>query len=396
MLRRFVPAAGFAVTLAAWFPGDMRDPDVVDQFQQSLTLHFRDWHPPVMAAVWSLFNRVWQGPQLMLILQLALYWVAVWCVLGAVDPSLSQGRRWIVAAVLCIPATSWIVAPIQKDVQLWTAWIFSASFVFWRRAVGRPPGVLSTALVLLAVLYGALVRHNAALVAGPIALYVLTGRPYAATTGRTIALYLAVAVAALGIDRALNAVLRVEHTAVVRALIAFDLIGISTHTHRNELPFPLTDEEFVRIVDCYDAASQEAYWYGACRFVWPNIEAESDAAMASAWARAVARHPVAYATHRAATYWHFVVRRPDETWSHVAISFFARPLPYVMWLIGLTWWAARRRDIDPFVWTAAIVSAMYLATYLPLAPGYGFRYVFLVVAFLIFATAVAGATATSS
>jgi hypothetical protein len=72
-MRRAIPLCGFALTLIMWYPGDMRDPDPIDQFQQRLAFHFTDWDPPLMALLWSGLNALWTGPQLMFILQLGLY-----------------------------------------------------------------------------------------------------------------------------------------------------------------------------------------------------------------------------------------------------------------------------------------------------------------------------------
>ncbi|HEX9174200.1 MAG TPA: hypothetical protein VF861_16240, partial [Telluria sp.] len=72
--------AGFVLSRMAFFPGFM-SPDSFMQFEQSRTLRFTDWHPPLMSALWSVLNRVAHGPEGMLDFQLALLWLglALWC-----------------------------------------------------------------------------------------------------------------------------------------------------------------------------------------------------------------------------------------------------------------------------------------------------------------------------
>lgn len=88
--KTWLPVCGFAITLLLFYPGGMRDPDSVDQFQQSLAFHFNDWHPAIMALLWSGLNKIWTGPQLMLMLQLTLYWTSVAFVLNSVNKDLPR------------------------------------------------------------------------------------------------------------------------------------------------------------------------------------------------------------------------------------------------------------------------------------------------------------------
>src|SRR5437763_16429846 len=70
-----VCVAGFALALAAFYPGYM-SPDSTSQLTQARAWDFTDWHPPLMAALWGAVDRVFPGPAGMLVLQNAAYWGA--------------------------------------------------------------------------------------------------------------------------------------------------------------------------------------------------------------------------------------------------------------------------------------------------------------------------------
>src|ERR1700730_10584865 len=58
----------------ACFPG-LLDADASNQFHQALAFHFDDWHPPIMAFVWSYTNMIVPGPEGFFLLEILLYWL---------------------------------------------------------------------------------------------------------------------------------------------------------------------------------------------------------------------------------------------------------------------------------------------------------------------------------
>src|SRR6188472_406337 len=67
--------AGFTLDLVAYYPGFM-SPDSLDVYTQSVTHHYIDTHPPIMALWWGVLNYVYRGPQVMLVFQLAVLWTS--------------------------------------------------------------------------------------------------------------------------------------------------------------------------------------------------------------------------------------------------------------------------------------------------------------------------------
>src|ERR1044071_1420202 len=93
----FVCLAGFALTLAAFYPGVMT-PDSIDQLGQARAWEFYEANPPIMSAVWGLIDRVWPGPAGMLLLDNLLFWggaALLWRLTRERSPKLSLAFTFI-------------------------------------------------------------------------------------------------------------------------------------------------------------------------------------------------------------------------------------------------------------------------------------------------------------
>ena len=158
--------AGFVLTLAAFYPGVM-SPDSIDQWGQGRAWDFYDIHPPVMSALWGLFDRVWAGPAGMLLFHNALFWGA-----AALFWRLTRERSRVLA--LCFAAFGFmpqvlaLLGSIWKDVGLGASLLMASALLYgaerrgWRYA-------LAAACPLLFYGYGA--RLNAAPAVLPLALW---------------------------------------------------------------------------------------------------------------------------------------------------------------------------------------------------------------------------------
>ncbi len=66
----------FLIHFISGYPGGYTA-DSVDQFRQSLTGNYYSHHPPMMAMLWSIFNKIYQAPQTMYFMQISLLWLGV-------------------------------------------------------------------------------------------------------------------------------------------------------------------------------------------------------------------------------------------------------------------------------------------------------------------------------
>src|SRR5437016_233932 len=60
--------------LAIWFPGES-GPDSQSQYAQAVAGQFDDWHPPLMAWLWSILRLLADGDAPMFCFQVVCYWV---------------------------------------------------------------------------------------------------------------------------------------------------------------------------------------------------------------------------------------------------------------------------------------------------------------------------------
>ena len=105
-------AAGWVVLILYAFPGVMTM-DSFDQLREGRTWFFTDSHPPAMAALWGVLDRIVRGPLLMLLLQSAAFLGGLYLILTHA----MSGTRAAVAAVvlLLFPPVLAPMAVIWKD-----------------------------------------------------------------------------------------------------------------------------------------------------------------------------------------------------------------------------------------------------------------------------------------
>ncbi len=151
---------GFACTVAATYPGIVSY-DSVAQWEQAISADYSDWHPPIMAWLWSWLSPQTLGPRALFVLQMALYWGAFLSVACA----LRERAGWVLACAL-LPFTLNFSFVIWKDV--WMAIMFAlsaASAIHALTATRRWPWLTLAALALIGAL---LFRANALFAAPPL------------------------------------------------------------------------------------------------------------------------------------------------------------------------------------------------------------------------------------
>ncbi|MGH8474422.1 MAG: hypothetical protein ACRER2_01390 [Methylococcales bacterium] len=294
----------FAGCILAFHPGFM-SPDSVNQFTEAVNLHFTDWHPPLMAAVWSVFNVICYGPLGMLLLHLLLYWGSLFIL---ADITWRKGNRswWLWLMIGLLPCTINFVGVIWKDVGLGVSYLAVAASLLRERMQHRKPGVL----VLVLLLYGMGIRWNGLLAAPPLLYWWLTLR----YPGRSRRLYvlstlIATFLSVLLIAQINYKILRVEATSPWQIVILHDLAAIGCATGKNLVPSEYknngTNES--QICAAYDPAWNDPLF---AAFANPRPPLHYNSAAASAlpkiWLNAVLEHPLAYASHRMAYFAKFL------------------------------------------------------------------------------------------
>jgi hypothetical protein len=392
-----VLAGAYALFLVYAFPGYM-SPDSIMQLEQARSLQYSDWHPPAMAALWTLAETIVAGPTGMLLLQGALFLAGSYRLLRRYMPE--RIAALAAGAILVFPPVLAPMAVIWKDPLMASLFVIGASCLVEGR---RWP-----AAVLLGL--GCAMRANAPAAALPLVVLLW---PSAQIGWRRVAIafaaWCAITAGALGVDRVLT---RVPQHAWTCSLAPGDLGGIIRFSHHR-----YTDAELEAILagtplmvhDDIEAQTRKIYtpvtWWPMANgdgrlFNWPETEAQRDA-IGRAWWVLVRDNPGAYLWHRWKVFQEVlgVTKNPvfDPVWTlhegsaklhHDASSGrlqrvlaatahwlaehtpLFRPYLYVLLALALLVVCWRQRDL-----VALLASGLvYELTMLPFAPSPDYRY----------------------
>jgi hypothetical protein len=210
----------------------------------------------------------------------------------------------------------------------------------------------------------------------------------------------------------------------LQSIMVFDLGGISHFAKENQFPVTWNERETALLLNgCYRPTEWDLYWrLDPCKFVMRKLEVEEKlfgtSVITQAWARAIARHPMAYLKHRASFMWNFLggsnltmwvanIERPTETVFSERPSFAALMVVHDIlkptlafragfWLLAclsICVFAWRRRATREGAFSIAVCgsAAAYVLTFFAVGVASDFRYAYWAVL-----AAIAGGTVTLS
>lgn len=215
---RIVLAIGFAAFVLYAFPGYMST-DSVQQLVEARALKFSDGHPPSMALVWSLLDRIISGPLLMLLLQGVLFLGGLYYVLRRFVSD--KQAAWLAIGILLFPPVLTPMATIWKDSQMAAYLVAGTAAMIQPRLRTR---VIGLGLMLMAVL----MRHNALVAVAPLIGFVFEWRNPLAWWKR-IGIMIAAAVIALGALFGASRVLASRHMQITP--VFYDIMAMIAVTH---------------------------------------------------------------------------------------------------------------------------------------------------------------------
>lgn len=160
-------AVGLGLTLLVFWPGYMSW-DSAYQWWQARNDQFDSVHPPLLAMIWQLSDRVVEGPGGMLAIQAALLWSA----LAMFAAALPVRPAWRVGIVLVLgfwPPLFGLLAHIWKD--LWTLAGFAWALALLAQEV-RAPHRGWRAGAFFALVFACAFRHNALTGAVPLVIWI--------------------------------------------------------------------------------------------------------------------------------------------------------------------------------------------------------------------------------
>lgn len=292
--------AGFAVNISAYMPGFM-SPDSFDQYRQSITHQYNDWHPPVMAFVWSLLNNIYQGPQVMLCFQLAMLWTACYFFSSAISSKVWQAVILMVFGLS--PFFQNFAGYIIKDTQMAFSWLLTIALLFHFVTQNKQVNIFVSIVSLLLLLYGALLRPNAITGYMPLVILwvwlVFHKYKFLTKSFAVISIFLLTVTVQKGIPYLLNA----EKQYAENKLFLHDLTGIYKNTGDNVFPQVLFQQkqfDTTYLSQKYHTATFDDIWWNPDGvLLLPDTNEVVTNEIKTAWLKAIKTHPDVYLKNRA-------------------------------------------------------------------------------------------------
>jgi hypothetical protein len=279
--------------------------DSAYQWQQGRLGQYHDGHPPVMAMLWGVVDRVVPGPLGMFVLQALLFWT----VLAGIGAGIAWPPLWRAVLVLAWglwPPIFGLVAHVWKDV--WTMALFALAVWALQVELRRPSAWLRAA-ALGALLLGCAFRHNAISGALPLVAWwaARTLRAHALPAGRAGWRVLGLTLAAALLLQ-LGAGLPARHSAVTRIravwspVALWDMAAVSLREGWLMFPpgFATPELTLYELQDYFsDYSATTIFQTGHLRTtLYSDHSAEDVHRLLLAWLRLPLDHGRAYAAHR--------------------------------------------------------------------------------------------------
>ncbi len=309
----FVMLLACGIFAAVRFPGEM-NPDSQSQFQQAMSGVYNDWHPPIMARLWSFFLLFSNGVWTMFVFQILCWGLAFGILALALERAGHRVAAWAVVAIGLFPSFLMHIVNIHKDVGLAATLMLAIALVANYRLANQKLPPLAVAAVTSLLLYAGLVRSNSWFAVMPILVWMT----WPNRLKRPITLALAcgiVGVLLVPVSSLINQnILSARPAGALRTLQIFDLAGIVKFSRDTTV---VEDKiALAEIDDCYSPIIADIFYHGGrCGFLWdaiagshdtpeglgseqPDNTAPQPARLTPLWIKAIYQHPLAYAEHR--------------------------------------------------------------------------------------------------
>jgi hypothetical protein len=290
---------GFGLELRAFWPGLMST-DSFEQYVQAALHRYNDHHPPIMAWVWSLTDRVITGPAGMLILHLSLLWLGLWSV---AEGARRRGFRytWLILLIGVTPWISNIAGVIWKDIGMACALLAAAGLLYDVEDDGERLRFLVIATAFILIGYATMVRANGFFAALPLAAYaVATARPRAAFT-RAAAIGVVFVALVLGGQQLLERkVLDASPRHLSQLVMLYDLAGIACRGGEIDIPTPFRKPGYDAGALCraYDPDQVDSLFFVPKGPLQMSLDGDAVQKLRGEWLAAATQHPKLYLAHR--------------------------------------------------------------------------------------------------
>jgi len=411
---------GFGLTLFAFYPGQM-SPDSIASLNEGRSGIIYDQNSPLMSYLWGCLDQLVAGPGLMLILQVAAFWLAIALLWEATH----RESVLLAVALILFPFMPQILSQlpvIWKDVGMATALLMAVSLVYLAQKRKSKFALLLSPVFLL---YAFAARLNSIPAVLPIAIW----------SG-----FVAASLFDLRISRVGSTAIGISYFALMLAVafavqmsitggrtsypfqfvMLYDLAAISLSN--NETTFPAyiaesKDFSMEKVKANYDSTTVGGLVYegqtrnGEAPALLVTEDAQNIADLRAKWFEQIAAPPAVYLHHRLGVFAQLIglrrsvgfqfwdldlSRNPSEF--HIETNaangiltsyfrLFQRPVMQTFFFRGIIWilccayifyrgWKSRLQGDWSFAFVLAASSLLYIFSYFVTAPAADFRYIY--------------------
>lgn len=296
----------------AFYPGFMSHDSIV-QFGMSKSLNFNDWHPPIMAWVWSVVGFFFPGPSGMLAVHLALMLISVYLWW---DSYKDKPLSWL---IFLIPFLPWIInfaGVLWKDVGLAFS-LFALSGLALRAIT---PGKALVAFIL--IFYSISLRHNAIFAVLPILILLGFRWVKGANSIKVVIFSCATIYVCFFLGGIFNyGILQAERTKPSNYMMVDDLVFLSIV--KNESLIPGVGIEEIKQCATSEIGQNKLVGKVFCLSALPGYKqaAPLSADLKGIWLSSIFENPIDYLRFRIAAF-SYLLRTPDDP-------------PYYIWHPGI-------------------------------------------------------------
>ena len=303
---------GFVLTLVAFSPGLM-SADSIDQWHQGQAWSFTDVHPPMMSALWGIFDRVWPGPFLMLLFHNLLFWGG-----AAFFWHLTKDKSFVAAlgfACLGFMPQIWaFLTTIWKDIGLGASLLLAAALLY---AADQKKSRAALFCSLPLMFYASGARLNAATATLPLALWsgLIACRLFPNLRVRLHARVQRILPVMLGLVYLFALLIAVNLTTKAltdgqtlfpyQQILLHDLAAISKATGQAQFPSYLAEAQgfsVEHVAETYKPCTVNSLIYGKRAALKITTNAEEVATLRAKWRAVVFADPATYLRQRAALF----------------------------------------------------------------------------------------------
>lgn len=160
------------ISILLYYPGSMGNDSLSQWYQVNGVFAISDWHPPIMVHLWSVLNKLVEGPASLLILQHVLYWIGLALLIDTMVQVRAKTVKILALAIIGFFPVVWFsMASVWKDALMISTLIFAVGLYTVLRNQSFHNQLLKASLALIiwtTLILACGLRHNALLAVLPL------------------------------------------------------------------------------------------------------------------------------------------------------------------------------------------------------------------------------------